>query len=74
MMCVDRALTADIRPTWVGPPSNMRVRYLSHPDLRLAFIQAVEEPDTVYIVSDEPLPETLDEAVAVITKWRVDHA
>lgn len=54
-MCIDRLPYQKVRPTWGRPSSAMTVRYLSHPDLRLAFIQVISEPEMVYVVSDETL-------------------
>jgi hypothetical protein len=72
-MSIDRLPYSEVKPHWRHPSAAMTARYLSHPELRVAFIQSQSEPDMVYVVSDEPLPETLDEAVAVIAKWRGDH-
>lgn len=73
MMCIDRVPYETVRPTWANPVTNMRVRYLSHPDLRLAFIQTIDDPEFVYVVSDQVLPVSLDEAHAVAAQWRVDN-
>jgi hypothetical protein len=70
---IDKLPCRSIRPTWVNPASNMTIRYLSHPTLRLAFIQVVNEPTMVYVVSDEPLPGSFVEAEAVVEQWRVDN-
>ena len=69
-MSVERLESSDIKPNWPRPTSHMTTRYLSHPDLRLAFIQVADEPELVYVVSDEPLPETVGEAIAMVEKWR----
>ena len=65
-MCVDRLPCCQIRPTWVTRPGN---RYLSYPALRVAFIQSTADPEMIYVVSDERLPETLAEAAAVVETW-----
>ncbi len=70
---IDRLSYRQCRPTWGNPATGMTARYVTHPDLRLAFIQIVGEPGSVYVVSDEPLPASIVEAVAVVEKWRSEH-
>lgn len=72
-MPLDRVPFSKVRPTWANPSSHMTVRYVAHPSLRLAFVQVADEPMHVYVVSDEPLPGSFDEAVAVVAKWRTEH-
>lgn len=67
---IDRVLYQTVRPTWGRPSSSMTVRYVAHPDLRLAFIQTLVEPGFVYVVSDEPLPDSLEGAILIVEKWR----
>jgi len=72
-MSIDRLPHAEVRPTWGTVASNMTVRYLAHPALRVAFIQSNEDPDMVYVVSDEPLPQNIDQAAAMIESWRMSN-
>lgn len=72
-MALDRLPYRDIRPTWGRPSSQMTVRYVSHPDLRIGFIQVPFDPEMVYVVTDEPLPADTDQAMAMVEKWRLDN-
>lgn len=72
-MSLDRLPYRAIRPTWANPSSAMTVRYVAHPTLRLAFVQVVSDSEYVYVVSDETLPGSLDEAAAVVTRWRMEN-
>ena len=61
---IDKLRTADIRPQWLRPAQTMSgARYSSYPQLRLAYIQRADAPDMIFVVSDQRLPETLDEAM-----------
>lgn len=71
---IDKLRAADIRPTWVNPPSAMEGRYLSFPQFRLAYIQRADDPDTIYVVSDQRLPETLAEAIQMTVEGMQDEA
>lgn len=66
-MCIDRMTCADLEPSWEHHPGN---RYLVYASLRLAFVQLLAEPGAIYVVSDQPLPETFERAVAAIVEWR----
>ena len=59
-----------IRPTWAMKSAT---RYVSHPDLRFALIQ-LEGETVVYCVTEQKLPESLQEAVEMITAWKVENA
>ena len=72
-MPTDRLPCAEIRPPWTRFSAGMRIRYLSHPALKVAFIQSVDEVGMVYVVSDDRLPETLDEAAAIVAAWREEN-
>jgi hypothetical protein len=65
-MPTDRVAYQSVRPTWGRPSSSMTVRYVAHPELRLAFIQTIVEPGFVYVVQDEPLPESLEMAMLIV--------
>lgn len=73
MMPCDRVAYQTVRPTWGRPSSAMTVRYVAHPDLRLAFIQTVVEPQYVYVVSDEVLPDNVDSAMSIVERWRAEN-
>jgi len=64
---IDRLACLEIHPTWAAKPAR---RMKLHPTLRLAFVQIVEDPEMIFVISDEPLPETLNAAVAAIMAWR----
>ena len=70
---IDRIPYRQVRPTWGRPAANMTVRYLAHPDLRLAFIQVIDEPEHVFVVSDQPLPASLEAAILVVEQWRSEN-
>lgn len=67
---IDKFPFAEIIPTWKIVKGS---RYMSHPELRTAVIQTMEKPDVVYVVSDQKLPESVAEAVAMVTEWEAAH-
>lgn len=67
-MCIDRIPCIAIDAYWARHPED---RYVAHPPLRLAFVQLLAEPAVIYVVSDQPLPETFERAVVAIEEWRV---
>ena len=69
-MCIDILRCADIEPSWSHWPDDL---YLAHPSLRIAYVRFLSEPETVYVVSDEPIPTTLAAAVAIIEAWRLSN-
>lgn len=72
-MPLDRVPFQTIKPTWGRPSTHMSIRYAVHPSLRLAFIQTMEDPEYVFVVSDERLPISIPEAIAVIERWRSEN-
>jgi hypothetical protein len=70
-MPFDRLPCANIRPDWFDFPED---RYLSHPSLRVAFIQIRDDPAMVYVASDQKLPETWNEAAEMVAAWRSENA
>jgi hypothetical protein len=67
---IDRCITRQIIPEWQTPRGD---RYMSHPSCRTAMIQLLAEPEFVYVVSDDRLPESVIEARAMVEQWRTDH-
>lgn len=67
---IDRLPMDVIMPTW---STQGGTRWLSHPDLRVAMVQLQDEPDWIYVISDEALPPTLERAVAVVIHWRASN-
>ena len=67
---IDRMDVNAVIPSWGALPAN---RYMSHPSLRTAVIQMLDEPGVVYVVSDEALPRDNEEAKAMVIKWREAH-
>lgn len=64
---IDRLPCKDIKPLWMVKPAN---RYESHPALRTAAIQCLDDPGAVYIVYDQKLPVSIPDALAMIVQWR----
>jgi hypothetical protein len=69
-MTIERQDVLTIRPEWGDPKGN---RYQSLPALRIAFIQLLEEPEFVYIVTDQALPESVAGAVGMVQQWRISQ-
>lgn len=67
---IDRLPTRQIIPNWQTPKAD---RYMAHPSCRTAMIQMMSEPEFVYVVSDDRLPESVSEARDIVEKWRMDH-
>lgn len=67
-MPIDRFPVLQIRPNWDAPQGD---RYESHPILRVAIIQIMLEPDYVYVVSDQMLPGSVEEARDMVVQWQV---
>lgn len=57
----------DIIPEWSICRGD---RYMSHPSLRTAMIQLMDEPETIYCVSDETLPMSIEHARQIVRSWR----
>lgn len=57
-----------VKPEWEVCSGD---RYMSHPGLRVAFIQLMDSPEKIYCVSDQALPRSLQDAVEMITSWRI---
>lgn len=70
IMPVDRVPCRDVKPHWLSRPGD---RYMAHPELRVAFIQSVAEPDMIYVVSDEKLPTSVFEAAQIVIEWRAQN-
>jgi hypothetical protein len=68
---IERLPVLDIIPKWRDYPAN---RYMSHPQLRTAIIQCDDDPLNVYVVSDQVLPQTSQEAMDMVQQWRVSRA
>lgn len=68
---IERLPVMDIRPSWEDPKGN---RYVSHPSLRMAIIQVLDDPEFIYVVSDQVLPTSSEGAVTMVTKWREANA
>ena len=66
-MTIERAPAKELLPHWLDKPQN---RYRSHPSLRVAFIQRLDEPETIFVVNDQALPQSTAEAMEMIDKWR----
>jgi hypothetical protein len=64
---ITRHRTGEIIPRWADRPAD---RYMAHPELRAATIQALADPGHVYVVTGQKLPETVAEAIAMAAKWR----
>jgi len=64
---IEKVATKVILPHWLDHPTN---RYRSHPSLRVAFIQRLDEPETIFVVSEQALPQSTAEAMEMIDKWR----
>lgn len=60
----------EIRPGWATRPAT---RYQSHPDLRAAVIQCEDDPERIWMVTDQKLPESIQEAVDMIVAWRAEN-
>jgi hypothetical protein len=60
-----------VRPDWSDPKG---VRYVSHPRLRVAMIQLLDDPDKVYVVTDQALPRSIADAIEIVEKWRIASA
>ena len=69
-MPIERVAMVDVMPSWAVAGGH---RFLSHPELRLCFLQLSHETEIIYVVSDQPLPETLNDAIAIVEAWRISH-
>lgn len=65
---IERLPVGKIMPTWSNCIAD---RYVSHPiEMRVAIIQMVDEPESVYCVSDEMLPNSIATAREIVRKFR----
>ncbi len=62
---------AQIRPSWSRPIGD---RYVSHPDMRFAMIQLMDDPANVYVVTDQALPFDIESARRMVNEWRIKDA
>jgi hypothetical protein len=67
---IDRHPIRKIIPDWSICHGD---RYVSHPSLRTAMIQLMDEPETVYCISDETLPMSVEHARQIVYRWREAH-
>lgn len=68
---IERLPVMEIRPSWEDPKGN---RYVSHPALRMAIIQVTDDPEYIYVVTEQMLPTSTDGAVTMVTKWKEANA
>lgn len=64
---ISRHPVMDIIPMWTQVAGD---RYVSHPALRTAIVQLLDDPDHVYAVADEMLPDSIESARKIVAKWR----
>jgi hypothetical protein len=64
---IERMAVNDIRPSWSNPLGD---RYVSHPDLRFALIQLMDDPNYIYVVTDQVLPAGIVHARDMVAEWR----
>lgn len=67
---ITRHPVGDIIPMWSQVIGD---RYVSHPVLRTAIIQLLDDPGHVYAVADEVLPDSMESARKLVQKWRDDN-
>lgn len=70
-MAIERLPCAQMRPGWANPQGD---RFQSHPTLRFAIIQLMDDEDHVYVVTDQALPAGIGDARDMIIAWRVARA
>ncbi len=49
----------------------MADRYMSHPFMGRAIVQLTDDPDHVYVMTDQALPRSAPEARQIVTAWRI---
>jgi hypothetical protein len=64
-------LVAEIHPAWLRPVGD---RYVSHPHLRIALIQLMDDKEHVYVVTDQALPFDMASARRQVENWRTKDA
>ena len=67
-MPIEKCFTKDVMPSWLLEGGT---RYLANPTHRLCFLQLAGETEILYVVSDQPLPKTVDAAIAMVEAWRI---
>ena len=67
-MPIEKCFTKDVMPSWLVAGGT---RYLSNATHRLCFLQLAGETEILYVVSDQPLPKTVDAAIAMVEAWRI---
>jgi hypothetical protein len=55
-------------PTWQFPVAD---RYVSHHFMGRAIVQLTDDPDHVYVISDQALPRSVPDARQIVTEWRI---
>lgn len=64
---ISRHPVMDIIPMWSQVVGD---RYVSHPALRTAIIQLLDDPGHVYAIADEMLPDSIVSARKIVARWR----
>jgi len=75
---IDRLPVREIKPTWEADPANRFVAHdecnlLAYDHLRIAFVQIKDEPDVVYVITEQELPKSIDHAIQVVSEWRLHY-
>lgn len=65
---IDCLPVSEIKPEWSTCSGD---RYVSHPQLRTAMIQLLDSPEKIYVVSDQTLPRSVEEAKNLVRDWRI---
>jgi hypothetical protein len=68
---IQRMWVNQIRPSWSIVTAD---RYESHVDMSFALIQFKDEPDYIYVVQDQAVPFSMENAREMIEKWREANA